>query len=53
MRILTIERSPPAWAECSIPAQGFASEEFEGEDVIRGIVEANGLPGQIPTRGDS
>ena len=39
-----------AWAECRIPAQSFDAEEFEGEEVIRGIAEANAFAWADPYR---
>jgi hydroxymethylglutaryl-CoA reductase len=39
-----------AWAECRIPAHSLATEDFDGEEVIRGIVEANAFAWADPYR---
>lgn len=39
-----------AWAECSLPATLFAAVEWSGEEVIRGIAEANAFAWADPYR---
>ncbi len=39
-----------AWAECRIPARSFDTEDSEGEEVIRGIAEANAFAWADPYR---